>query len=515
LSSTATNPSLAGNGFLDLLAKDGIALRETNTWGNGLLQTQKGNFAPRVGFAYQVTPKLVTRGGFGIFYNSFENQGYGPNIGENYPFVYNFNYQVLGSGNTTLVAPVSVGTPFAGCASAGPGGTATLEAGFSCISFTPANVNASGLGLQGLQFDYHTPLTMSGNATVQYSLRRTLTAQASYVITHGENLQAGIGNNEVTAILPFGASTTSPVNAHVNGTVPFPDFGQNGSYQRTIGISTYNGLQTKLEEQFSNGLTYLLTYTWSKTLSDAGDLLNGGSTSGYRAPWVPGIGPRFDRGLADFDLRNVFHFSGGYQLPFGKGHNYLNTGGIANAALGGWAVNWIVTLQGGQPITLNCPTGATSGTGCYDFKVPGQSQKLGLHKDTNGKLSWFGNPGAFQQPCELGVTPPTPAGCIAPSSLVGYLGGGNTTTFGPGFHRFDFSTFKTFQFSERFSLQFRAEFFNIINHPNFNAPGFGGNGVVAISNSTNFNSSNFGEIGSTRDAPYDPRQIQFALKLYY
>jgi hypothetical protein len=69
--------------------------------------------------------------------------------------------------------------------------------------------------------------------------------------------------------------------------------------------------------------------------------------------------------------------------------------------------------------------------------------------------------------------------------------------------------------SDRFSMQFRAEFFNVLNHPNFNAPGFGGNGVVSIGGSTLYNSSTFGEIGSTRDAPYDPRQIQFALKLYY
>jgi hypothetical protein len=78
--------------------------------------------------------------------------------------------------------------------------------------------------------------------------------------------------------------------------------------------------------------------------------------------------------------------------------------------------------------------------------------------------------------------------------------------------------FKGFQLSNRFSAQFRAEFFNILNHPNFNAPGFGGNGVVAISNSTTFtpnNNSTFGQIGSTRDAPFDPRQIQFALKLFY
>jgi hypothetical protein len=86
---------------------------------------------------------------------------------------------------------------------------------------------------------------------------------------------------------------------------------------------------------------------------------------------------------------------------------------------------------------------------------------------------------------------------------------------GPGFHRLDLSFFKTTKLTERFTLQFRSEFFNILNHPNFNAPNFGGNGVVAISNSGNFTSSNFGRIGSTRDAPYDPRQIQFALKLLY
>ena len=85
LSSTANNPALNGHGFLDLLAKDGIALEETNKYGQGLVQVQKTNFAPRIGFAYQANQKLVARAGFGLFYNSFDNQGYGPNIGENYP----------------------------------------------------------------------------------------------------------------------------------------------------------------------------------------------------------------------------------------------------------------------------------------------------------------------------------------------------------------------------------------------------------------------------------------------
>ena len=86
---------------------------------------------------------------------------------------------------------------------------------------------------------------------------------------------------------------------------------------------------------------------------------------------------------------------------------------------------------------------------------------------------------------------------------------------GAGVTTFNFSMFKQIPLNERFNMEFRAEFFNILNHPTFNAPGFGGNGVTAVPNSANFTSSNFGEIGSTRFAPYDPRQIQFALKLYY
>ena len=498
--------------FTDLLAKDGITLLETDKYGKGLVQTQKTNFAPRVGFAYQATQKMVVRGGFGMFYNSFENQGYGPNIGENYPFVYNFNF--VPRGDNTAVAPVSSGTPFAGCATGGPGGTASFESGFSCVAITPTQVNASGLGLQGLQFAYDTPLTLSANFTLQYAITRTLSVQAGYVITHGLHLQTGVGTNNVSQILPINTSLTDPANP----LLPFPDFGQNSSYHTTVGNSTYNGLQTKVEQQFANGLSFLVAYTWSKTLSDAGDLLNGGSVSGYRAQDVPGLGPEFDRGLADFDIRNVFHASGGYQLPFGKDRKFMaHSGRIAEATLGGWSAQWIATLQQGQPLTIGCPTGVTTGTSCYDVRVPGQSQKLGIRYDSKGYPNYFGNPAAFNQPCQLGPTGPivdSPAGCL-PLTGKAVLGGNPSSTYGPGFRRLDFSAFKAFQLSERFSLQFRAELFNILNHPNFNAPGFGGNGVVSISGSTNPTNGNFGEIGSTRDAPNDPRQIQFGLKLYY
>ena len=110
--------------FYNLLVKDGITPDQTDKYGQGLVQTQKTNVAPRIGVSYQAMPKLVLRAGFGYFYNSFENQGYGPNIGENYPFQFQFNYTGQTAGTNPGeqgVSPVSYNTAYAGCSTAGPG----------------------------------------------------------------------------------------------------------------------------------------------------------------------------------------------------------------------------------------------------------------------------------------------------------------------------------------------------------------------------------------------------------
>lgn len=546
-----TNPNLGNTpgstcagvgcwGLVDLLAADGITLDVTNRYGQGLLKTQKASFAPRLGMEYQFSPKFVGRGGFGVFYNSFENQGYGPNIGENYPFVFNFGYGVTGdpsdphSSIVGQVAPVSFNTAFQGCPTAGPGGTASFESGFSCIAFNPALVNAKGLGLQGLQFNYQTPRTYAANLTLEYSVTRSMAATASYVYTHDADLQHGVGYNNVRQLLPAGIGTGSgcPYGNFAVGTtpgklscVPFPDFG-GGSYQATDGVSSYHGLQTKLQQQVSHGLVFLLTYTWSKAMSDAGDLLNGTSADSLRAYAVPGLGPMFDYSLADFDIRNVVHFSGIYALPFGKGRQFMNHGGIANQVLGGWSTDWIVTLQGGQPLGFGCHSGTTSGTGCNDVILSGKSPQLGEHIKTAGGYHgpfWFGNPSAFAQPCRLSGTPGALAPDTSPTGLAAApncvplngaaaLGDKRDQTTGPGIHNFDFALHKAFPFTERYSLEFRSEFFNIFNHPNFNQPNFGGNGVVAISGSGDYTTPTFGAIGSTRT---NSRQIQFAMKMYY
>jgi hypothetical protein len=362
---------------------------------------------------------------------------------------------------------------------------------------------------------------MGGNLTFQYQLTPSTSFQAGYVTTQARHLEVFPGSNNVSEILP--QSLADNIRNHI----PFPDFSRNSTQATTNGNSIYHGLQVKVERRFSSGFNLLGTYTWSKSLTDAVDLLNGNGT-GYRASAIPGFGIQKDYGLSPSDVRNVFHLSGGYELPFGKGKKYMNGGGVANKVAGGWSLLWNATLQGGQPRTIGCPTGTTTGSGCNALLVKGVSPNSGPH---NVKQFW--NPAAFAQPCVLGVDPSNPTGppipkvgspngCI-PLTGTDALGGGPTQVAGPPFKRLDLSTFKDFPLSERFRLQFRAEFFNILNHPNFNAPGFGGNGVFAVPGSTDFTphtdgtfgSGTFGQIGSTRDAPYDPRQIQFALKLYY
>ncbi len=111
-------------------------------------------------------------------------------------FEYNVQVPAGSPDGFQQVAPVSYNTPYAGCPTAGPGGTGTFQSGFTCFSLSPEAVNAQGLGLQGLQFDYSTPRTLSANLTMQYSLTNSLSATAAYVMTDGSSLQIGSWNQQ-------------------------------------------------------------------------------------------------------------------------------------------------------------------------------------------------------------------------------------------------------------------------------------------------------------------------------
>ena len=185
--------------------------------------------------------------------------------------------------------------------------------------------------LQGLQFNYETPRTYSANLYRPVLAHAFHRAQAAYVFTQGADLQGGVGYQNVTRpLLPSGIR-------HQPAAAQFADF---SSAEAACPSRTSAAAATRpptepaptcaadqARRQFSNGLTFLLTYTWSKTMSDAGDLLNGGVPHGGLRAFtsIPGLGPRFDWARANFDIRNVIHFSGGYELPVGKGKRYLNT----------------------------------------------------------------------------------------------------------------------------------------------------------------------------------------------
>ncbi len=497
-------PSVAPNGFTAALATDGINLNFVKNKPE-LGNAQDTNFAPRFGFAYQISPKLVVRGGFGIFYGGFEVQN-GNNQGNSFPYQFNFGLFSPNS-NTPITVPGLSNAP-AGCTTA-----YTFELGFACTPLDPSLVPGFGISMTGLQTNFQTPYSEGWNLTFEYAFTPSLTLTMGYVGNSTHHLELFKGTNTVSQILPPNTCLEAPSCPGQNpgniSYVPFPDFSTGQTYQTTDGESYYDGLQTTLEKRYSRGLNLLATYTYSRCRSDAGDLLNGDAIGAYRAVNVPGAGIKYDYGDCDFDIRQVVHFSGGYELPFGKGKALLaNASRTENLFVGGWSAQWIATIEGGQPITLQCDDGPAAGVGCYDFINPG------VDRHGSGAPDHFLNPAAFNQPCP----PPAfiqPSTCISGLTGLALLGGTASQVSGPAISRLDFSLFKHFQLTERFRLEFRSEFFNIFNHPTFNAPGFGGNGVIAIPGSTDFLNSAFGEIGSTRFPFNDPRQIQFALKLYY
>jgi hypothetical protein len=409
-----------------------------------------------------------------MFYGGFENIGYGPNIGENYPFVFNFDYY-----NFTPTVPIEYTN-----ANGSTCGIATIETGYSCTPLLPTAVDASGLGFKSYQYSHnHAAYTMGYNFTLEYQLSPNTAVSLAYdgSQTRHQLVQPSI-INAPTEILPPGTNQSLYI--------PYPDFALGDTDTVDEGNSYYNALLFKLDRHFSHGLSFLGTYTWSKVLSDAADLLDANDKS-YRAASLPGFGIQGDYGAAEFDIRQVMHFSGGYELPFGRGRPFLpNMTRIPNALLGGWSTYWILTLEDGQPQTIPCSITTTADFGCNADFVHGANPIGGPHNVQN-----YYNAAAFVNP---------PVATAVGQTDYSPLGGAQSQVVGPGFHRMDFSVFKQFKPSERTRLEFRAEFFNLTNHPNFSRP-----------SDTNIFDPTFGVITSTRDDPNDPREIQFALKLYW
>jgi outer membrane receptor protein involved in Fe transport len=475
--SNQSNPNnVLSTSFTSALQQNGVKLEYDSN--RSLVDSRYDDFAPRFGFAYQLTNKLVVRGGYGISYNGLEGVGFGPALGEAYPWQYTVGYS-----NTSTQTPVVF-----------PNGVnATFETAYSNLSLAPTSVPGSGVGLLGIEENPKTAYVESTNFTAEYQLTPHTSLQVGYVGSFARHLVSLTGNANTVHELLIPSANITPF-------LEYPGLAPGGSIQESWGNMGYNGLQTSLQRQFSSGLSLLADYTWSKCRTDADDQLNG-TAIGYRAP---GLGPTIDYGLCDSDVRNVFHFSGEYALPFGAGKRFLrNSRGVVNQIVGGWQMNSILTLEDGQPITIPCDITTDSGMGCDALMLPGQNPIGGQHN-----VNQWMNPAAFTNPPVVAANGQTN---LAP------LGGADSQIVGPGFHRLDVSLFKEFQTTERTHLEFRAEFFNITNTPQFSTPlgPTGGTAVESAPGALDFRSSDFGRITATRDTPNDPRIIQFALKFYW
>lgn len=338
----------------------------------------------------------------------------------------------------------------------------------------------SSLQLQGEPRHPKTTYAQAFNLQVQYQIVPSTMLFAGYIGDNSRHVQSNINTNTTSQITP---PTTAASTIDF-----FPTLSSNsGSYIIRSGFSEYNGLQFGAQRRFSAGLSFMANMTWAKCLGDIHDLLDN-DIGGFRAPYVPGIGMGADTTLCNTDVRRIIHTSGTYEVPFGRGRQFLHSG-PASWVAGGWSMNWIVTAEDGMPFSVSCASTTASGLGCFALKVPGQKLYV-------GKQTQFLNPAAFANP---------PAVAAGTTGTILNLGGpGGQVTY-PPWRRLDASIFRQFPFIHESYFEFRGEVFNVTNTPNFGAPG-----------QLNFtNLTNFSKITSTEDVPNDPRQIQLALKYYF
>ncbi|HEX3880458.1 MAG TPA: carboxypeptidase regulatory-like domain-containing protein, partial [Bryobacteraceae bacterium] len=448
----------------------------TYTYPNGIISSQptvgssaftdnKGKFLPqpRIGLAWATKGdkhKTSVRAGFGMFNDLQDALGY--RTDQNAPF------------NPTYSVPnVAVG-PEPAVTTAVPPATAKLVPG-------------------GVQPDLRTPTLISWSLRVNHEITPNTVLQVGYVGSHGYHELLGIDANEPFPVIcpaapcpasypanfPVGiAGTPVPAGAYYVPTAVRP----NNSIANTWTYfseadSSYQALQVEVNRRFSRGLSLRGAYTWSKVIDD-GDSLNATTSGGEPALASNPFNLRADRGLGNFDVRNTGVIGAIYALPLGKGR-----------WLEGWSINSIVTLQGGFPFT------------------PQLSYNPSNNGDTRNPVRPFVNP-AFSGPVILGNPNQyfNPAAFLAPPNASGFYGNlGRDTLIGPSLGEWDFSLFKEMPFGESRRMQFRAEFFNILNHANFNTPN-------AITFTPTGVSPTAGVITSTATTS---RQIQLAIKFLF
>ena len=414
----------------------------THTNGRTALQSNTFNtWQPRLGMAWAIDPKTTLRGGFGVYSYTWSLDTYGGNNTS-----YGMGAAISSSGSvsdqTNGITPITQldgpGTIF---------GTST-PLPYSAASFDPTRFNGQGVGY----IQYHTPVPriLQWNLSVQRALSTDYVTEISYVASHGSNLSFPTDLNQVPKNL---------LSSNDSGSRPY------GNYQGISGstnnaISNYNSLQASITKRMTHGLSLSFNYVWAHMLDDQ-DSGGWGSHFGPQDFQIAN-NPAANYSNSNFDVRHAFKGYAVYQLPFGRGKQFLNHSSLLDVAVGGWQISGTVVLQTGNPFTVygNQNTYALAGT-----QYPDRNPGVSLYAPHRSILNWF-NPAAFIQPA------PGTFGNVPRNSL-----------YGPGINTFNMSAAKEFSipWREGIQIQFRADAQNVFNHPAFGTPnntGLGGSAGV-------------------------------------
>jgi hypothetical protein len=441
---TSPNPIIAGIPVY----LNGVGIAGKNGISNELVNSHWAAFGPRLGFAYDLTGngKTVIRGGYGLMYERIQgNDMY--NAGPNQPFSAN-----VGFNNVTLGDPTS------------------LIAGGAPVVGIPVG------SLTGLDSaNYKLPTSSQFSLGIQHTIGKNVFS-ASYVGTQNRHQEFYQEIDLPVDSSPAGLATLVATPSLYNGALLYPGF-RSLKMSRDEANGEYNSLQFSMRGGIKSDLTYQMGYTFSHTndpSTSSGSDMNPVSNpfAGWKYDWGPGA----------FDHRQIFFTNFVYQIPLLKhSDNHL-----MKTVVGGWEVSGIITAESGAPINL----------GINGSNLCSVVQNCSVRPDINGAISyphtvgeWF-NTSVFSAPA---------------TNAFGDLG--QNVLRGPGRDNWSLSMFKNFVFSESRGsmLQFRAEFFNVWNHTQYQ--GDDANGGIG----TNVGAGNFGQITSA----YDPRTIQLGLKLIF
>jgi hypothetical protein len=404
-----------------------------------LMQTDYTDFAPRVGIAYAPNGKWVFRTGFGIFY-----------VQDIANAVFDMARTTAGVSRVTAIT----GQPTVTWANAVPPGTTTAN-----IIDPVGYVNA---------YDHRTGYVMQYLLNVQRQFGDNLLLELGYLGSQSRHLQ---GFQTVNEAIPGTVGTPQ-------SRVPFPNW---GIIQMVWdgGNAHYNAASVSVTKRYSSGLSLMSSYTFSKSIDDTSGIRNQGYDTLY--PQNAYCLNPCERGLSAFNVANRFVFSGIYDLPVGRGRSVDVKSPLLNGIVGGWELGGTWTVQSGLPqtLTLGGVDRASAGEGGYNRP---NATGISPYLPNPTPSRWF-NPAAFVE---------------QPAGTFGNLG--RNSVVGPGIFALDFDVHKEFHLFESHQLQFRAEAFNVLNHPVWANP----NGNIL--------SPGFGSITGTA---IPMRQIQVALKYLF